>query len=162
MKKYFYLLLIPLCLGFAACGSDDEDEDLNPNMHSQSDPSTATEENNDLIGWWKEPADNSGYVAIGNAYTFIRHALHFINSNIVEEAWVGPDEDVEDEQFPYGREYWKRAFNGWYYFTSWDYYTWVYKREGNVIRLEGATQPIVIVGDKLRWNGIEYERVTSK
>ena len=27
MKKYFYLLLLPLCLGLGACGSDDDDDD---------------------------------------------------------------------------------------------------------------------------------------
>lgn len=163
MKKYFYLLLIPLCLGLAACSKDDEETtESNSSNSSQEDPIPAVEENADLIGWWKEPANNKGYVAIGNAYTFIRHALHFINSNTVEEAWVGPDDDVKNYQYPYGREYWKRAFDGWLYFTSIDYYTWVYKKDGNVIRLEGSTRPIVIADNKLRWGSVEYERITNK
>lgn len=52
MKKFIYLLLIPLCMGFVACGDDDVIVDP---------PPTKIETTNPLVGTWENVERESGY-----------------------------------------------------------------------------------------------------
>lgn len=54
MKKYFYLLLIPLCMGLAACSKDDEKTTEQTNVIEEKDISP-------LIGTWEHVERESGY-----------------------------------------------------------------------------------------------------
>ena len=147
------IMITMLTVGFVSCGGDDDDDD------------NKKEDNSDLIGWWKEPDSNWTYDAMGWDYSSSRHALHFINANTVEEAWVVKKEQVSSNDF-YGRDSWKDAFSGWYYFTGFDHYTWVYERKDNVITLQRSTENnnnnIVIIDNKLRWGAYEYVKVTNQ
>ena len=61
MKKFIYLLLIPLCMGFVACGGDDEEEQQQQQQQQQ-------ETKNPLVGTWErvEKIDFSS----GNKWTY--------------------------------------------------------------------------------------------
>lgn len=168
-KKYLWNLLAimmvaMMSVSFVSCGDDDEPEPL----PTPTPTPTPEQKNADLIGWWKEPDNSSGYyTAMGDDYWSSRHALHFINANTVEEAWVVKTEQVTPSSDFYGRDSWKDAFSGWYYFTAFDYYTWVYERKDNVITLQRSSElytnnNIVIVDNKLRWGSVEYEKITDK
>jgi len=58
MKKYFYLLLIPLCMGLAACSKDDEKTTEQTNVIEEKDISP-------LIGTWERVIKNSNNYGSG-------------------------------------------------------------------------------------------------
>ena len=77
MKKFIYLLLIPLCVGFVACGDDDPE----PSPTPTPTPTPVTKV--DLTGWWMvKTADVYSYR--GETKSAYR-ALHFINNRTVDK-----------------------------------------------------------------------------
>lgn len=58
MKKYLYLLLIPLCMGFVACGSDDDpDPDPEPAPIDR-----LTEAQRKFLGYWHNKNGNADFL----------------------------------------------------------------------------------------------------
>lgn len=92
MKKFIYLLLIPLCMGFGACGSDNSEPE--PEPVPTPTPSPQQQENADLIGWWKVNFRDTYNVRGVHKSSF--RSLHIINELILEVI----DLTEEEEWFP--------------------------------------------------------------
>jgi len=163
MKKLFYLFLLPLCLGFSACG--DDDEKVNGNNEEKNDDKkddSKTDKDSDLIGWWAEPELYSSTASPNKS----RHALHFIGNSVVESTFVVVDEkwdnynsynDAGDYVFTYNsiRHYYSKQNS---------VFTYAYERKGNTIQLLRSNENdnyVILTGDKLKWVDRQYVKVAN-
>lgn len=93
MKKFFYLFLLPLCLGLGACGGDSDGE-----SGTTTPPSSPEEEEKDIINnlishkWEGSETEYSEYSYGSSVYTQT-WTVYFIDENKGVIHWVTTDKD---------------------------------------------------------------------
>lgn len=159
MKKYLYLLVAIVCMGFAGCGGSDDNDITTPSETTGNNDGKT--QNADLAGWWI--SDLIGSSASPNVGCW---ALRFLDDNIIQSTFLVieksiygggySNEDVGDYVFTYNS-------TKYFYSKQNTVKTYVYERNGNVISIQATmyNNNIVLIDGKLKWEDIEYFKVAN-